>query len=169
VAAGSNDAEEKPSGKVVRANNDLELVTDSVVQTVGLRFTGVTIPRGATIRTAYIQFQADETQSEATSLTIEGQATDNPPAFSTSKFNVSSRPRTSAVTWSPVPAWTNVGDAGPAQRTPALTTIVQALVNRSGWNSGNAMVFIITGSGHRTAEAFEGSAAGAARLHVEYE
>ena len=95
VSAGSNDAEEKPSGKVVRANNDLELVTDSVVQTVGLRFTGVTIPRGATIRTAYIQFQADETQSEATSLTIQGQAADNAPVFSTAKFNVSSRPRTS--------------------------------------------------------------------------
>jgi hypothetical protein len=31
------------------------------------------------------------------------------------------------------------------------------------------MVFIITGSGLRTAEAFEAGAAMAARLHVEYE
>ena len=170
VAAGSDDAEEKPSGRVVRGNNDLELVTDSVVQKVGLRFTGLTIPRGATIRAAYVQFQADETQSETTSLTFQAQAADNAPTFSTAKFNVSSRPRTTnSVTWSPVPSWTNVGDAGPAQRTPDLSALVQAIVNRSGWNSGNAMVLVITGSGHRTAEAFESGAATAARLHVEYE
>jgi len=73
------------------------------------------------------------------------------------------------VNWSPVPSWTNVGDAGPAQRTPDLSAIVQTIVNRPGWNSGNAMVLVVTGSGHRTAEAFEGGAANAALLHVEYE
>ena len=170
IAAGSDDAEEKPSGKVVRGNDDLELVDDAGIQKVGLRFTGLTIPRGATIRAAYVQFQADETQSETTSLTFQAQAADNAPTFSGAKFNVSSRPRTTnSVTWSPVPAWTGVGDAGPAQRTPDLSALVQAIVNRSGWASGNAMVLIITGSGHRTAEAFEGGAASAAQLHVEYE
>jgi hypothetical protein len=107
---------------------------------------------------------------EATSLTIEGQAADNSSAFSTAKFNVSSRPRTTdAVSWPAVAPWTTVGEAGPAQRTPSLSAIVQTIVNRPGWVSGNAMVFIITGSGRRTAEAFEGGAAKAARLHVEYE
>ena len=33
---------------------------------------------------------------------------------------------------------------------------MQEIVNRAGWNSGNAMVFIITGTGVRTAESFEG-------------
>jgi hypothetical protein len=170
VAAGADDAEEKAPGRVVLANGDLELVTDSTVQKVGLRFTGLTIPPGATVREAYLQFQADETHSEATSLTIEGQAADNSSAFSTAKFNVSSRPRTTdAVSWPAVAPWTTVGEAGPAQRTPSLSAIVQTIVNRPGWVSGNAMVFIITGSGRRTAEAFEGGAAKAARLHVEYE
>jgi hypothetical protein len=33
---------------------------------------------------------------------------------------------------------------------------------------GNAIVFLVSGSGERTAESFEGRASGAALLHVEY-
>jgi len=61
-----------------------------------------------------------------------------------------------------------VGEAGANQRTPELAGVVQEIVTRSDWASGNAMVFIITGTGHRTAESFEGKAAAAALLHVEY-
>ncbi|HET7292121.1 MAG TPA: Ig-like domain-containing protein [Vicinamibacteria bacterium] len=169
VVAGADDAEEKGSGSVSVTSNDLELVTDSSLQTVGVRFVGLTIPRGATIRAAYVQFQADETQSEATSLTIRGQLAANPAAFSTAKLNVSSRPRTSSsVSWANVPAWNTVGDLGLSQRTPSLTGIVQELVNQPAWANGNAMVFIITGTGHRTAESFEGGSTKAPLLHVEY-
>jgi K319-like protein len=169
VASGAGDAEEKTSGAVSVTSNDLELVTDgSNVQKVGLRFAGISIPKGATIQAAYIQFQAKETQSEPTNLLIRGQAADNAADFTKTRFNVSSRPRTSAsVPWSPSP-WTTVGEAVGPQRTPDLSAIVQEIVNRTGWSSGNALVFIITGTGHRTADAFEGNAAGAARLHIEF-
>jgi len=42
-------------------------------------------------------------------------------------------------------------------------------VNRSGWVSGNSLVLIITGTGTRTAESYNGDAAGAPLLHVEYQ
>ena len=166
ISTGSNDAEEK-SGSVSLTSGDLELVYDGANQTVGLRFTGLPIAKGATISTAWIQFQADETQSEATSLTIQGQAADNAAAFTASSNNLSSRPRGGAsVGWSPVP-WTSVGAMGADQRTPELKTIVQEIVNRSGWASGNAMAFLITGTGHRTARSYESSASGAPLLHIE--
>ena len=41
-------------------------------------------------------------------------------------------------------------------------------MSRTGWTSGNAMAFIITGTGTRTAEAFEGGASTAPMLHIEY-
>jgi hypothetical protein len=169
VAAGSDDAEEAASGSVSLTSSDLELVTDgSVVQTVGLRFAGLAIPAGATITNAYIQFTADEAQSVATNLTIAAQAADNAPTFTTAAFNVSSRPRTTAsVGWSPA-AWT-AGQAGANQRTPNLAAVIQQVVNGPGWASGNAMAFIINGSGHRTADAFEGGAANAPLLHIEYQ
>jgi PKD repeat protein len=42
------------------------------------------------------------------------------------------------------------------------------VVRRPGWASGNALVLIVNGTGHRTAYAFDGKAAGAPLLHVEY-
>ncbi len=76
VAASSDDAEENASGSVDLSSSDLELVYDSSKQTVGMRFTGVRVPRGSTILSAYVQFQVDEARTSATSLTIQGEATD---------------------------------------------------------------------------------------------
>ena len=168
VAASSDDAEEKSTGRVSTNNSDLELTYDRGNQTVGMRFSGTAIPKGATIVNAYIQFQTDETQSVATSLAIQGEDTDNAGAFSTLTRNISSRTRTTAaVAWSP-PAWTTVGEAGPDQRTPDIASVIQEIVNRPGWSSDNAMVLIITGTGERVAESYDGSSAGAPLLHVEF-
>jgi hypothetical protein len=45
---------------------------------------------------------------------------------------------------------------------------VSEIVTRPGWLSGNALVLIITGTGQRTAEAYNGVPAAAPLLHVEY-
>jgi len=167
VAAGSDDAEERSSGSV-KQNSDLELVYDGNNQTVGMRFAALAIPPGATITSAYIQFKVDETSSGSISLLIQGQAADDALAFTSATRNVSSRIRTSAqVSWGP-PDWTSVGAAGLDQRTPDLSSIIREIVGRSGWSSGNAIVLIVTGTGKRVAEAFEGDAAGAPLLHIEY-
>ncbi len=171
IAFGADDAEERVNGSVALGNNDLEMVnsTEGGVtgnQTVGLRFRGVPVEQGATITNAYVQFQADETQSGATTLTIQGQAADNASVFVNVSFNISSRPRTSAsAIWTP-PAWT-AGQAGPAQRTGDIAPVIQEIVNRPGWVSGNSLVLIVTGTGKRVAEPFEGTAVGAALLHIE--
>ncbi|HZN37888.1 MAG TPA: hypothetical protein VFD82_03740 [Planctomycetota bacterium] len=169
VAASDDDAEESPTA-VVRSSTDLELVVDGTVnQVVGIRFQNLTIPAGATISSAFVQFTTDEATSAATQLTIAGQASDNPGPFLTSALNISSRPRTTAtVAWAPAP-WTIVNEAGPNQRTPNLASIVQQVVNRPGWVAGNALVFVITGTGVRTASAFDfGNPALAAKLTVNY-
>ncbi len=169
VAAGLDDAEESSSGSVGLTSSDLELVYDSGSnQTVGIRFNGLDIPQGATIVNAYVQFQVDETNSTATSLLIQGQDEDNAATFTSSAGDISSRTRTAAaVPWSPLP-WTTVGDAGPEQRTPDIASVIQEIVTRSGWSSGNALVVIITGTGERAAESFNGDSSGAPLLHVEY-
>ena len=169
VAAGPDDVEERPGG-VALSSGDLELVTDgSTVQTVGLRFTGVAIPRGATIVAAWVQFRVDETSSDATSLTVNGEANDNAGPFTATAGNVSLRPRTAAaVGWAPV-AWLTLGARGPEQRTSDLSGVIQEIVNRAGWVSGNALALVITGSGRRVAESFERNTLGAPMLHVEWQ
>ena len=101
VSASSDDAEQRPSGRVMLTSSDLELTQDkSNQQIAGMRFTGLNIPPGASIQNAYLQFQADETGSDPTSLTIHGQAIDNAPTFASANGNISGRSTTtSSVAW----------------------------------------------------------------------
>ena len=169
VSDGSDDAEERSASTSV-TGTDLELVVDAqTTQTVGIRFRGVAIPQGATITNAYIQFQAVEVQTGPVSLTVAGQAADDTAPFTAAAGSVSSRPRTSAtVAWQPAP-WTT-GARGVEQRTPDLSSVVSQIVSRAGWASGHSMAFVVTGSGTRTAQAFEGegSQLEGPVLHVDF-
>jgi hypothetical protein len=171
VTAGSDDAEERMSsgGSINLTSSDLELTEDGTrLQVVGLRFRNLDVPREALILGARVQFTADETDSVATSLTIEGEASDDATTFVEVDGDVTSRPRTShAIAWEP-PPWTSPGAAGPDQRTPELAAVVQEIVDRPGWSAGNALALLISGSGHRTASAYDGSAGQAAILEVSY-
>jgi PKD repeat protein len=168
VGASSDDAEENASGSMSLSSSDLELTQDSSTQKIGIRFANITVPRGATIRAAWIQFTSKETQSMSTALTIKAQAIDNAPTFATSSGNISSRTAASAaVAWTPA-AWTATNEAAAVERTPDLTAVIQQVVGRSGWSSGNALAILITGTGHRTAYSFDGSATKGAVLHIEY-
>jgi hypothetical protein len=168
IAAGPDDVEEKPNGNILPASSDLDIVTDNQTaqRGVGLRFTGIDIPQGATIVTAYVQFQTDKATSVATTVTIQGEAADNAPAFAAVKFNLTNRVRTNAsILWTP-PVWTTVGARGPAQRTADLGAVLDEIFARPGWAPGNAIVLVLTGTGERVAEAFDGTFAPV--LHIEY-
>ncbi|HSL26380.1 MAG TPA: PKD domain-containing protein, partial [Acidimicrobiia bacterium] len=167
VSTGADDAEESGAGRVSLTGGDLELGVDgSSVQTVGLRFTGVMVPPGATITSADIQFRADEVKTDPTNLLIQAEAADSTLGFTTATNNISSRPRGQhSIEWMP-PAWNTVNEAGQAQRTPDLRYLIQEVVLRGGWASGNSIVLIITGAGTRTADPFEGNFA--PRLTIEY-
>jgi Bacterial Ig domain len=167
IAASLDDVEERPNGRMWVATSDLDLVFDtSVQQTVGLRFTGISAPAGAHIANAHVQFQVDEATTGPTSLVVRAQASDNAPAFTTTNFNLTSRQTGNASTgWAPA-AWPTVGARGADQRTPNLAPLLQEVVNRPGWASGRALVLVISGSGSRVAEAFDGTFAPV--LHIEY-
>src|SRR5262245_44472243 len=169
IAAGSDDAEEAiSSNDVSLASPDLELIDDGADQVVGMRFAALEIPRNARVADAWLQFQADGSTSAATTLSIRAEASDDAPTFARTTANVSGRPPGSAsVSWTP-PSWAT-GAQGPAQRSPSLVSVVQQVVDRAGWASGNDLVLVVSGSGVRRAESFDGITAAAALLHVEYE
>ncbi len=165
-----DDAEESDSGWVLIGSSDLELVADSSRgnQLVGLRFTDLHIPQGATITSATIQFDVDETGDEATSLQFRAQASDNAAVFSSNNFDLSSRATTAeSVTWD-APAWPSRPAAGPDQRTPDLATIFQEVVDRPGWQTGGAIAVIISGTGKRVATSFDKNPAAAPKLALEF-
>ncbi|MCB0597589.1 MAG: metallophosphoesterase, partial [Phaeodactylibacter sp.] len=171
INAGSDDAEERPTGSVNFTSGDLELVIDGDPdgQTVGLRFNDLNIPQGANIASAHLQFTVDEnTNDNPCTLTISGQASDNAAAFGTQNFSISSLPRANATaSWTPSD-WLAVGDAGFAQQSPNIGPIIQEIVNRPGFSASSSIALIIEGIGRRTAEAYEGGASVAPELCIEW-
>ncbi|MCP4605829.1 MAG: hypothetical protein GY847_35805, partial [Proteobacteria bacterium] len=166
VSAGTDDAEEQVGGDVQLGSSDLELVEDPTAQTVGVRFASVDVPPGSVITNAYLEFAADEINSEPTTLFITAEAADNAGTFTSSNGDISSRATVSStVTWADVEAWTTVGQL---YESPDLSGLVQDVVDRAGWAEGNAIAFIISGSGKRVAFSYGGSPSLAPLLHVEF-
>lgn len=161
-----DDAEEQPNGRVKLGSRDLELVElRNRKQVVGIRFPDVRIPQGATIVTAHIEFTPEESSSGDTTLVFHGQASDDAPQFTDDHRNVSGREQTGATfSWEDVPAWT----INQRQWTPNLGAIVQEIVNRDGWSEGNALAFIVTGEGERSAWSVDGKPGDAPMFYVEY-
>jgi hypothetical protein len=171
ISSDNDDSEEKiSSGAIDDGSSDLELGQEgSGAQLVGLRFPGIPIPAGATITNAYILFTTDEEDSNPTSLTIQTQDMDNAPAFTATPFDISDRTlSTTSVAWNDIPAWNTVGENDYKQQTPDISILVQEMVDRPGWAFGNPIVFIISGTGERTAESFDSAPDKAALLHIEY-
>jgi hypothetical protein len=173
VGQSSDDVEQaKTSGNVYLTSADLELGYDTGLtnefQWVGMRFNNISVPPGATITNAYVEFITSAADlSLVANSTIQGHATDNAPLFGTARYSVSTLPRTSAlVGWSNIPLWNTVGTS---HLTPNLKPIVQEIVNRAGWRSGNSMALLVNGlAGRRVAYAYDASAARAPRLHIDW-
>jgi hypothetical protein len=171
VRQGADDAEEVViTGTVDLDSQDLELVHDianAYDQVIGIRFQGVAIPPGAKILSATLELINIRDREEPTSLVIHGVAADHTEAFRPVPFSISTLTRTVAsVDWVNVPPWLNLGYPVPS---PDLSTILQEIVDRPGWESGNAVTFIITGSGGRTARAYEDKPERPSGLSFKYE
>lgn len=167
IASDSDDAEESANGGVSLSSSDLELTEDSTKQLVGLRFTRVPLARGTQIQGAWIQFTADEVSDQTTELTIHAEDTGDSPPLTDTQNDLSNRSRTQAsVGWAP-PKWAKAGVAADAQKTTDVSALVQAVVSREDWEPGNALTFLISGSGKRVARSAQGRNSGAARLIVK--
>jgi hypothetical protein len=146
IDATSKCEERVSNGGCNTSSSDIELMYDGHQQIVGIRFSGVNIENGTTINSAYIQFTDDEGGTGTVDITISGEDINNASDFSTDDDDVSDRQKTTAnVSWSPND-WNDAGESGSDQKTPNLSSIVQEIVDRGGWSSGNAMVFIFEGT-----------------------
>jgi len=165
---GLDDAEEH-RGFLKINSSDLELVEDKKrVQIVGMRFNNITIDKNQKIKRAYIQFTVDEISTGMADLKIIGEKSSNAKAFRSSKNNISSRKVTRvSVSWKPK-EWKKKNAHGLDQKSSDITKIIQEIVNQRGWRNGNSMVMMIKGSGKRVAESYNGRAAAAPLLHIEY-
>jgi hypothetical protein len=112
----------------------------------GVRFRSVDIPAGANIRNAFVRFSYDVQSPEdpqTAIVTISGEDNVAPAAFSTpADFN--GRAQTSrTVPWTPAIDYADnrIFDS------PDVSPIIQELVNKTGWASGNDLVLFFLNNG----------------------
>lgn len=174
-----DDIEERPDGTLDYDSSDLEITWESPTsedhkdQLLGIRFADLSIPKGAKIENAYIQFSVDEPDKSYNpfDVTIKAEDTADSAAFENVNKTVSSRVTTTeSVEWKDAPMWTVTHEAGAAQQTPNLASLVQKIIDKDGWSSGKAISFIMNGSGNRTAESFDGAgqASEIPTLYIDY-
>ncbi|MCP4473081.1 MAG: RHS repeat protein, partial [Gammaproteobacteria bacterium] len=168
VATGIDDAEERSTGTIKRGSKNLKIVEHQEYPgTTGIRFQNLTIPHGAQITSAYLQFTARVNNSGTTAFIVQAEDIGDSPGITTTAYSISNRTTTTAsVAWTP-PSW-SLDDASADQQTPDLSTVIQEVIDRSDWQSGNSMTFTINGSGYRRAHSYNSNPALAPELIVEY-
>ncbi len=153
--ASSDDAEQENDAMDALFDDDLDAgwegaPEDLNILSTGLRFRQVFIPKGATIDSAFIIVHSHEakTAEDVARITIAGEATDD--AFTFDENNlITDRPRTvNTLDWvvdEPWGLWT-------PHRTPDLRNIVQEIVDRDGWSSGQSLAFFFLGEDQGVSE-----------------
>ena len=166
VDAANDDAEERiNTGNMYLSSSDLELIEDARDQEVGIRFNNINIPKGSIIQSAKLTFIIDEQKTEITDLNLHGHDVDNSQGFSSDDHNITSRVKTSnSVSWDSLP----ILGVGESLESPDISAIIQEIINREGWSPGNSLSIIITGSGKRTVESYEGDSQKAPLLTISY-
>ncbi|PQB04113.1 Ig-like domain-containing protein [Aureitalea marina] len=181
IEIGKDDVEEEEDGGMYSTSSDLEMVNNDNDggrgnQKIGLRFNEIVVPQGATITDAYVQFRSDETNSVRAELLLYVQDAANAEAFGTEDYNVTNRDRVSgSVYWNPQ-LWSAVGQTGTDQRTSDISSLVQQVVDRCDWQSGNSVAVFIEGTGNSLTNAnakvvgdsYEGSSGNAPQLVITY-
>lgn len=102
------------------------------------RFQNVTIPQGSTINSATFSAQAVDTTSTSTYATkLYANAADNPsnPANATALHALSLTTANTTVT-------TNLSTTNSVRNSFDVTSVVQEIVNRAGFASGNALMIL---------------------------
>jgi hypothetical protein len=122
-----------------------------------LLFENFTVPKNATISNAGINFDwglaaAGQGTPVTLNARIIGYDADNADAAGTTgpwalPTDVGSANRTSAVTANFLVATAQAGTTLYDGPSPQLSTIIQEIVNRAGWNAGNNMILFLEVSG----------------------
>ncbi|HAU93194.1 MAG TPA: pilus assembly protein PilY, partial [Alteromonas sp.] len=139
---------------------------DSSNSYIGLRFTDVNIPQGATVTNAYLEFTAYDTDTRnGATMLIRGIDQDNVSNFRYhSRNDLRNIAKTGGVTWS-IPDFRR----NRTYQTGDLSSIINGIVGRSGWQAGNALGFVLSDFDElRGAYSYSGKPSRAPRLYIEF-
>ena len=118
----------------------------AAINASAMRFPRVTIPQGARIDVAHFIFTPDATESGTTcNLSLTGHAADDSAQIvnDTDWHNVVDANLTIIIPWNNVGTWT----VDVTEQSIDFSPVVQQIVNRTGFRSGNAMNLLVGNNG----------------------
>ncbi len=149
VPVSSDDAEQENDAMDALDDDDIDAgwegePDDQNILTAGFRFQNVTVPPGAVIEEAYIEVVSHEakTAEDVALINIVGEAADNAETYTLDAL-ITDRPETNAkVLWTVDEEW----GLWTTHQTADISSIIQEIVNRPGWQSGNALAIMLKGT-----------------------
>ena len=163
----ASDNAKQNAGAVVLNGPAGMTINSTTTDYTGYRFQNVTIPNAATISAAAISLWFTAFTGTG-SYSIDCEDDDNSVTFTTATNNISSR----TLTGNPA-SWTPSGiTTGQFSSAPSIAAAVQAVINLTGWASGDPITPIVhctaeTGSDHVVAS-YAVSTSEAAELSITY-
>src|SRR3989344_4731924 len=134
----NDDADQNETGSAaVLTNSTKQMGGTSFADFVGFRITNVTVSNAATIRHAYLKVYMSGHSVGDDSIRVVGEDADDAATFTTGVNDISGRTDTSAS------ATNNVGRLADGYRIWDITAIVQEIIDRGGWASGNDLVIML--------------------------
>ena len=141
VATATDDAIQYASNSAVVTWVHVNAI-DATFNYCGLRFTNATIPPGSTVTAATLDITVISGNDDP-DIRIHGQDHDNPATFDALTTNdIGGRTRTTAYT-----TWTDTNLGNGSHTTPDFAAVIQEIVDRPGWSSGNALALILVNDG----------------------
>lgn len=141
IETGSDDAGEKTYNGVVSTSGKTMYMGQGWI--TGFRFGSVPVPFGAVIHSAVLQIPCRLYGSNPISLRYTGEISASAGPFTSAPYGLSARTKTAAEVRDQPDAWKE----NTYNVSPDLSSIVQEIVNTSGWRSGNTLAIIAEDAG----------------------
>ena len=160
VAAGADDGHIDGSSFFNTSTSLYAGKAGAASQNMWFRFDGITVPKNAVITSAYLRLYfeshpSDDPPGANAGGFIAAEDADDPAAFDSYSGGSdpwTGRTATSAtVSWPLSLSWSD----GSSQDSPDIKTVVQELVNRAGWASGQAMLLWWEDSGSGSSDEWQ--------------
>lgn len=163
VAASSDDARQAATTVVTLNSVSIAMSANGIWG--GLRFLNVTIPPGSTINTAVLQLNVVNTSNDDPNLDIYGEDVDDATTYLAVDNDIGGRTRTTAKT-----TWNATGVGAGFVASPDFAAVIQEIIDRPGWASGNDISIILDGLASTTFQfrTYDNAVGDGAKLDIDY-
>jgi hypothetical protein len=148
LLAPASEAMIQKGSKLKAASKRLDLGSKNDDVIAGLRFEAIGIPPGAEIAAARLELMSAKKGTKPAALMIQGEASADAAPLG-GAGGLAARAKTAAFASWNVPLWPA---AGLSDQTPELAPVIQEIVDEPGWDEGNAVTVLFTGTGKRSVD-----------------